>query len=438
MFHGDGGLDGIFSIPPQIDADTSQAGEFVKKQIATAKASLILDQPFFGYLLGHFEIVPVDKVILHFAADTNHIYVNTSYFTEINQAPSWKGKTKGILIHLLIHIIFRHHKRQRNYDPKLWGLATDIVVISYLSRITEGWIMPSDWVLPSIDTIPEEYQTKTADEVYQALLEEITESEAGRRADNTEEELDTHPNLEDLIMNQVAVKQEEMGLREENCDIDEVVLEVNTESDQEELEEQYFEGLLRTAYERQKGFGSLPEGLDRFLSERLTPSVDWKTTLSRYLQKIITHDLSWSRPNRRLLGQGYHLPGPLKENTSVVLGVDTSGSIEEEQLSRFLSEIQSILESVTNVKLTLIDCDAEIHQIREYETGEPLKVHTFRGGGGTDFRPVFEKLPELEVDALIYITDGRGIFPQTSPDIPVIWALTEDTQVPFGNIVYLR
>lgn len=440
MFHGEKGLDTIFTTSPKFEEDLSTRAQYICKQLAIAKGSLILDQPFFGYILSQFEIVPVTNGVLKFAVDQKYLYLNSEYFEELFKNPEWKGQVKGILIHLLIHIIFRHHKRQKETIPKIWGLASDIVVFNYLNVFNREWMIPNDWVLPSLETLPDHLLNHTVEETYRLLMldlkDEAQENE-GRSADNNDDQLETHPNLEEYLMDTITIKAEQMGLNNIQCDIEEMILETNPDTIQDDLEEQYFEGMLRTAYDRQKGFGSLPEGLDRFIQDRLNPIINWRVTLSRYLQQIIIHDLSWSRPNKRLLDQGYYFPGPLKEDITVVLAIDTSGSIDDTILMRSMSEIQSILLSITNIKLIVIDCDAEIQQIKIYEAGESISRHSLEGGGGTDFRPVFDKIKDFSLNLLLYITDGQGIFPTKIPDIPVVWILSEECLVPFGSKILL-
>jgi predicted metal-dependent peptidase len=65
---------------------------------------------------------------------------------------------------------------------------------------------------------------------------------------------------------------------------------------------------------------------------------------------------------------------------------------------------------------------------------------TFKGRGGTDFRPVFDLVatdisrPEGWPDLLAYLTDGQGSFPERAPPYPVVWLLPEGSRVvpPFG------
>jgi ribosomal 50S subunit-recycling heat shock protein len=60
------------------------------------------------------------------------------------------------------------------------------------------------------------------------------------------------------------------------------------------------------------------------------------------------------------------------------------------------------------------------------------------GGGGTSFIPVFNWVDEqrLTPDALVYLTDMKGSFPQHAPSYPVIWgSILKDKKAPFGEIV---
>ena len=67
------------------------------------------------------------------------------------------------------------------------------------------------------------------------------------------------------------------------------------------------------------------------------------------------------------------------------------------------------------------------------------------GGGGTSFRPFFERLPRRraawEPSVAIYLTDGYGDFPPLAPSDPVLWVVTpggmDVARFPFGEAVRL-
>lgn len=70
----------------------------------------------------------------------------------------------------------------------------------------------------------------------------------------------------------------------------------------------------------------------------------------------------------------------------------------------------------------------------EFANGEPIELKAV-GGGGTDFRPVFEHIEDnrMEPRCLIYLTDLAGKFPDEEPAFPVLWAATTDRTPPFGE-----
>lgn len=62
------------------------------------------------------------------------------------------------------------------------------------------------------------------------------------------------------------------------------------------------------------------------------------------------------------------------------------------------------------------------------------------GGGGTDFKPVFEWIANrhLRADLLVYFTDAQGTFPAQAPYYPVIWLIKGKATVPWGERIQLN
>jgi len=86
-------------------------------------------------------------------------------------------------------------------------------------------------------------------------------------------------------------------------------------------------------------------------------------------------------------------------------------------------------------------CDADIHRVDELEDASDLNTIRCKGapgGGGTSFIPVFDKINELglQPEALVYLTDGMGSFPDKAPSYPVIWgSIHKASKYPFGDVV---
>jgi len=121
----------------------------------------------------------------------------------------------------------------------------------------------------------------------------------------------------------------------------------------------------------------------------------------------------------------------------LVVAVDTSGSVDQKQFDEFIAEVRGILFDCRPEKLILAQCDAKLHDWQELEAfDEPANVK-FKGGGGTDFCPVFNRVADDVAAgnppaAVVYLTDMMGTFPEADPGYPVLWAATTKTQGPFG------
>jgi predicted metal-dependent peptidase len=108
----------------------------------------------------------------------------------------------------------------------------------------------------------------------------------------------------------------------------------------------------------------------------------------------------------------------------VMVAVDTSGSMGDDELQRCLAECEGVLRAVGS-DLQFITCDADVHTDTVMRTWRDA-ARKMTGGGGTNFIPMFEramsKRPRPEV--LIVLTDGGGPAPdEPPPGIRVVWVL---------------
>ena len=186
--------------------------------------------------------------------------------------------------------------------------------------------------------------------------------------------------------------------------------------------------------------GKLPAALERLLSEVLTPKVDWREHIQAlFARRLGSGSYDWRRPDRRLIVQDIYAPGRSGFGAEcVVVGIDTSGSIGQAELNMFMAEVSGILEEVRPKKLFCVMCDARVNVVHEFDNAADLRSVKLVGGGGTDFRPVFDWINKqgLTPDALVYLTDGLGSFPSRAPNFPVIWGnIYPQAKYPFGDVV---
>jgi len=194
------------------------------------------------------------------------------------------------------------------------------------------------------------------------------------------------------------------------------------------------------AYEAtKKTQGYMPTGLARAIQGLTKSKIPWQKVFHRFVGNALAKDdYSYARPNRRYLSQELYLPD-LRNHIvgNVIIGVDTSGSIGNSELVQFCAELKKISYSVEET--TVITCDAAVHEVVKINKMEEFLTKVkFKGGGGTDFRPVFNYVQKhrMQPEILIYLTDSYGTFPERPPKFPVIWILTDkngEGNIPWGE-----
>lgn len=188
--------------------------------------------------------------------------------------------------------------------------------------------------------------------------------------------------------------------------------------------------------------GKLPGHLAQLVESILQPKLPWQALLRNFVRDLQMADWSWLRPQKGMLAvHGILLPS-LKSETCgpLVVACDTSGSMDDALLAEFIAEIQAIGDEVRPSCLTVMDCDAQVHTVKHYQPGDVIE-REFHGRGGTDFRPVFDRVAAEGIDpcCLIYLTDMYGTFPPADPGYPVLWiSYSPVNAAPFGTVVMTK
>jgi predicted metal-dependent peptidase len=189
--------------------------------------------------------------------------------------------------------------------------------------------------------------------------------------------------------------------------------------------------------------GALSDGFKRAYSELTSPEIDWRKFLATVAGRLTdTDEFRFDAPNlRHPLARDVVQAGLRSEKPDgIFIAIDTSGSVDKNMLTQFLSECAGILRYLEDVNVMTVDCkEAPIQRVRP----RSLRNLQITGGGGTDFRPVFTRLKKERItpNLLVYFTDGFGEFPSTPPRYPVLWVLTRHSGVVpegHGRVVYLN
>jgi predicted metal-dependent peptidase len=252
----------------------------------------------------------------------------------------------GILVHELLHAALRHVERRASANPHLWNIAADIVVNGMILK-TQGLALPKSAVHePDLEQFPVE-------EVYEILLKR-----------------------HGLPRKILFIGSDLMG---------------PAEAQGEGLGEHWNSALSQAAVVARMGGmgrGSLPAGIERAISVVTNPPLDWRTMLWRHLTKTPVDFTSF---DRRFFGEGIYLDSMDGETVHVAVCVDTSGSIGEEELGRFLNEIRAILGAYPSITVDLHTCDTNL--LGPWKIDSPdCPVPTLRGGRRHQLRSVFRGL----------------------------------------------
>ena len=194
--------------------------------------------------------------------------------------------------------------------------------------------------------------------------------------------------------------------------------------------------------------GKMGSGGDRDLEALLEPQVDWREVLREFVQTTCTgSDYStWRKPKRRLLGQGIYMPSTYSEQVGeLVVAIDTSGSIQQPEVTAFLSEVKAICDMVHPDKVRLLYWDTQVCGDETYDTHELetlIQSTKIKGGGGTDVDCVTEYIREesINAQAAIILTDGELYSGWGQWTMPVLWCVIDNKhKVPdVGKCVHIK
>lgn len=199
--------------------------------------------------------------------------------------------------------------------------------------------------------------------------------------------------------------------------------------------------------------GNMPAAVQVLVGEIMEPKVSWQEHLrTTCMRNAGDPAYDWRSIDRRLIVRPNPMYFAKMRHTGVncvVIMDDTSGSVMNDKIQgAFFSEMCGIVADLAPAQLVIIWCDAEVGRVDELEEPEDLlELHKsvqatgVQGGGGTDFRPAFNKVAEMELepDLCVYLTDTEGTFPAHVPDYPVVWcSIKKDGKVPWGDLVHVE
>ncbi|MBQ7586212.1 MAG: hypothetical protein IJU40_08210 [Desulfovibrionaceae bacterium] len=447
-------------MPQFLSKDKVLSEQKALRALSRARANLVLNHPFFGSLALRLNLAP-DYKCMDVWSDGVDLGFNPAWV-----AVQSEKCLEAALAHEMLHLACGHHVRRKKRDLKLWNEACDLAVNLILQDT--GFKLPRNFKVDS------QYKDLSADEIF-ALLSQVDsmdshggaqklgpkkgsstqsqgmgQSSLGFKGSKSEEQKSQSGSSKSDSKATKGLGQESLKDAETKKEsVGDFVGEVrdhpllNTpkiDSQAEQKAQREAEIALVMAMQRALHAGDMPAHFQRFLRARIRPKLDWRELLQRFIEIRIDNDSTWTKPNRRYLYQGLYLPSRNEPNIKkIVLAVDSSGSIDDQKLTMFCTELSNIL-SAFDTTLIVIYHDSEVkgHQI---VSRLDLPLNLTPKGGGTDYRPIARWIEDEYLDpvCLLWFTDLQCSHFPKEPNYPVLWISTDKSPLPppFGELIYI-
>lgn len=396
----------------------SRSADQLSNLISATRIRLRRHSPFFAALALFVDVRFTEEVPIA-ATDGRLLFFHPEGYGNLKPA-----ERDAVFLHELLHAALLHPSRRGVRDPELFNIAADIVV--------NGMVVAEESVaLPQGAIHNKKLEHLSVEEIYELLQKQSVKKRP------------TLPLADLLKPGSIDAGSDDKAEATEGGTgtSHDPAGELHDLHDRRALEAHWKQAIQQAkVLASSQGQGSLPAGMQRHLGEVADPQMDWRSLLWRYLVRTPT---DFSGFDRRFLHQGLYLDHLEGEGVQVFCCIDTSGSIDDEQISLFLGELTGILSAYPMLNCQLWYADAECYG--PYAVNSRHDIPRPEGGGGTDFRPFFRAALEAwsgdQEAVCVYLTDGYGKFPQVAPQLPVLWVIVPgglpSGEIPYGEICRL-
>ena len=361
-------------------------------KIEKAYKKLLIENPFYGlFLLGLSKVIDksVETACVRKRGINCELVINPEYWETQDDI-----QQLNLLNHEIYHIVFQHMFMTPFFkNHEVLNVAADCEVNSYLQNLDNTWI------IPSMFNAEPKLGTKT---YYDIIMSQTPPPPPQRGGDGNGS--NGLPNTKD--------DHSSWGKEFQEC----------SDAEKQLIQNQINSQIKTAAEQTIKMRGTIPAEMQAIVDELFKPKsrvFDWKAYFRRMLGSI--YDINIKKTRRK---ESIRFPGAAgikhKKKVSILVAVDTSGSVNDEELKDFFSEITYIYKA--GARITILECDAAISANYEYTGKWTGKVHS---RGGTDFQPVIDYYRKNMKDyaALVYFTDGECSIPNNVPR-DTIWVIT--------------
>lgn len=387
-----------------------------RDKLVLGRVGLLLRSSFYGNLATRLKLVNADEWCGTAATDGRHFYYNSRFILMLKQR-----EVEFLFGHEVLHVVYDHFGRRNEREPTIWNFANDFCVNGDLIKHRVG---------ERITTVPCLYDAKydgwSSEEVYDDIMKNVKKI---NMSDLLDKVIDQHLDQDDDGNGDPSDKDGKGPVR-------------LSKEERDALRDEIKEAVINAA--KQAEAGSLPLGVQRIIQDLTEPKMNWRELIRMQLESTVKFDFTWMRASRR----GWHMdavmPGMKTDDMiDIVVFLDASGSIGNDQLRDFLSEIKGIMESFSAYRIHVLTFDTQVYNAKLYtsENLDDIAEYELAGGGGTDFDCMFTymKAHEIEPKRLIVFTDGYPCGSWGDENFcDTLWVIHGNTSVrpPWGTHAY--
>jgi predicted metal-dependent peptidase len=379
-------------------------------KIISARIKLLLSQPFFGNIVSRLELVETTQFPTG-ATDGYKLYYNPDFINKLTSA-----EVLFFVAHEACHIIFLYWERQNDRISQMWNAASDyaandILKVNKIGKLVDDCL----W--------SEKYKNSYSEEIYDDLQKNAPKNAAAYDKflkDLASKILDTH----------IPMGQDGEGNQRSQEEIESLI---------NQIKQDIISGIQSC------DSGNRPQGIDRIVGSITNPQLCWQEVIRQKCKSKIRNDFTFMRPSKRSFHTGVYLPSMhVEDHIDICIAFDVSGSIGDDLISLFKSEIFGIISDFKSWNIKMWSFDTKVYNVKDYSSDGDSSVLEYepQGGGGTDFECNWEYMKKHEIDPKLFImfTDLYPYGGWGDPnycDTIFVGYHNKTTIAPFGETIHL-
>lgn len=398
------------------------------RRMTEERALLIKNNPFFGHLSMGLQLACAPCKTA--CTDGSRLIFDPAFAEKLSDQ-----ELQFVILHEVLHCVFRHCIRGKGLHSVLYNIACDIVVNS---TILAMWGQESMMIAgeKAMHLAPDgkEGREYNAEEIYQMLIHQnhtngIYQMQTDQNNANKSSQMQTNNE----------------GFEKSSFDRHDIWQGI---CDKAQLQDNW-NRKIQSAFRQCGDSTGMPQQVRTIVQDIAHRSgLNWKQLLHDFLQSD-TYDYNFLPPDRRYAFSDFYLPAYNMDEEhqtadDIWVCIDTSGSVTGEELTCTMAEILDAMRQA-GLKGRISFFDSNITEPEPFEFENDLKNLTTQGGGGTSFHIIFRYLKEkLYPDlprAILIFTDGYARFPEEKAalNVPVLWLICKggNADVPWGHVIQL-